>query len=75
MEIKYDQGSEFISHEIRKNLIETEYRITAKPITLGNSTSNSILEPINQVLGKIVRTFNIIEIYVDEDDPWLDILS
>ena len=33
MEIMYDQGKEFICHEFRRTLIETEYRITAKPST------------------------------------------
>ena len=54
MEITYDQGSEFIGHDFRKFRIEMEYGITAKPITLVNPTSNSILERIHQVLGNLV---------------------
>ena len=75
MEIMYDQGSEFIGHEFRKSIIETEYGITAKPNNSGNSTSNAILEQIHQVLGNLVHTFNISETYFDKYDPWLDILS
>ena len=45
-EITYDQGSQFIVHELRKYLIETEYGITDKPSTSGNTTSNTILERI-----------------------------
>ena len=59
MEIMYDQGLEFIGHEFRKFLIEIEYRETAKPSTSGNPTSNATLEWICQVLGNLVRTFNI----------------
>ena len=59
MEITYDQGLEFIGHEFRKYLIEIEYGVTAKPSTLGNPTSNAILELIRQVLGNLVRTCNI----------------
>ena len=70
MEIMYSQGSEFIGHEFIKYLIETEYGITSKPITLGNSTSNAILERIHRVLENPVRNFNIIETYVDKDGPW-----
>ena len=74
MYITYDQGSEFIGHEYRKYLIEIEYRITSKPITLGNPTLNAILERIHQVLGKLVRTCNITQTYDDKYDPWLRIL-
>ena len=75
IEITYDQGSQFISHDSRKSLIETEYGMTSKPSTWGNPTSNAILEQIHQVLGNIVWEFNIKETYVDEDYPWLGILS
>ena len=43
MKIMYDQGSKFIDHELRKSLIEIEYGVTAKPITLVNLTPNAIL--------------------------------
>ena len=59
IEITYDQGNEFIGHEFRKSLIETEYGITAKPITLVNSMSNAVSESIHQVLGNLEGTFNI----------------
>ena len=44
IEITYDQRSEFICHKFRKPPIEIEYKITAKPITLGNPMSNALLE-------------------------------
>ena len=71
----YDQGSEFIDHYLRKPPIERECRITAKPSTSGNPTSNAILELINQVMGNLVQTLNITQTYVDEDDPWLGIMA
>ena len=37
--------------------------------------SNVILERIHQVIGNLVKTFNIKYTYVDEDDPWLGILA
>ena len=67
--------AQFISHDSRKSLIETEYGMTFKPSTWGNPTSNAILEQIHQVLWNIVWDFNIKETYVDEDYPWLGILS
>ena len=75
IEITYEQGKEFMVHEFRKSLIETEYRITAKPSTSGNSMSNAIFEWIHQVLGNLVRTFNIQQTCVDENDLWTGILA
>ena len=38
--------------------------------------SNAVLERIHQVLGNLVRTFNIsTQTYIDEDYPWTDILA
>ena len=52
-----------------------KYGINAKTITLGNSMSNAILERIYQVIGNLVRTFNIYQTYNDEDYPWTGILA
>ena len=65
IEIVYDQGSEFISSECIKFLIEIKYSIPSKPSTLENPTFSAILEWIHQVLGNPVQTFNITQIYVD----------
>ena len=38
--------------------------------------SNVVLERIHQVLGNLVRTFNIsTQTYVDKNDPWTVILA
>ena len=37
--------------------------------------SNEIVVRIQQVLGNLVWTYNITQIYVDKDEPWLGILS
>ena len=75
IEIMYDQGSEFIGHELRKSLIEDKNGITTKPSTLGNPMSNALLEGIHQVLGNLVRNFNISQTYIDKNDPWTGILA
>ena len=36
---------------------------------------NATLERIRQVLGNLVRTFNIQQTYVDKNDPWAVILA
>ena len=76
IKITYDQGKKFIGHEFRKPLIKIEYGITAKIRTLENPIPNIVLEMIHQILGKLVRTFNIsTQTYIDGDDLWTDILS
>ena len=55
----HDQVKESIGNEFRKSLIGTYYGINVKPRTLVNPMSNAILEQIHQVLGNLVRTFNI----------------
>ena len=52
-----------------------EYGITAKPSTLGNPTSNVILEWIHQVLVNLARACSINQTYIDEYGPWLGILA
>ena len=42
---------------------------------MGDPTSNAILEQIHQVIGNLVRNFNIKETYVDKDDPLSGILA
>ena len=37
--------------------------------------SNAILEQIHKSLGNLLQDCNIIQIYVDEDDPWSGILA
>ena len=47
----------------------------AKPRSLGNTTSNAKLKTIYLVLGNIIWRYNIQDCYVDEDYPWMFILS
>ena len=75
MEITHGRGSEFIGHELINSLLREEYRITDKPITLGNTMYNAILEWIHQFLGNLVHNYNITQTHVDEDDPCLGILA
>ena len=40
-----------------------------------NPQANSILEIIHQVISNFVRTFDLQNNYLDEDDPWSGILA
>ena len=72
--ITFDQGSEFIGHEFQ-NMIKHDYGIKAKPITTRNPQANAMIERVHQTIGNIIRTFELQENYLDEEDPWRGILS
>ena len=73
-EVVYDRGSEFIGHEF-KTMMEEEYGLKTKPITVRNPQANAIIERVHQTMGNLIRTFELEENYMDEDDPWIGILS
>jgi hypothetical protein len=72
--ITYDHGPEFIGSEFQ-DLIRKEYDIETKPSSKRNPQSNAILERIHQTIGNMVRTFEIENQQIDENDPWTGILS
>ena len=74
-EITYDHGSEFLGHKFKNSLIEEEYVILTKPATAGNPQANSFIERTHKVLANLIRTFEMDQKYVDEDNPWKGILS
>jgi len=72
--ITFDRGSEFIGHEF-KRMIKEDYGIKAKPITVRNPQANAIVERVHQTIGNMIKTFQLEDNYLDEDDPWAGILS
>ena len=56
-------------------LIKDEYSIKAVPISSKNPQANAILERVHQVLGNLIRTFELEELELDEDNPFTGILS
>ena len=50
-----------------------DYGIKKKPITTRNPQANVIVERIHQVIGNMVRAFELED--SEEDDPWKGILS
>ena len=75
VEITYDREGEFLGREFKNILIKNEYGIKTNPYSHGKPQSNTIIERINQVLGKLVHTYNPQETYVDDADPWMGILA
>ena len=73
-QITFDRGSEFIGKDFQQ-MIREDYGIKGKPITVRNPQANAIVERIHQVIGNIIRTFELEDNYLEEDDPWKGILS
>ena len=73
-QVTYDRGSKFIGTDFQ-TMIKQDYGIKRKPITVRNPQANAIVERVHQVIGNIIRTFELQENYLDKDDPWKGILS
>jgi hypothetical protein len=73
-EITYDRGNEFIGHDFKQNM-KNEYGLKCRACTAKNPQANSVLERIHQVLANMIRTFELEEVYMDEEDPWAGILA
>ena len=72
-QVTFDRGTEFIGIEFQKML--DDYGVKKKPITTRNPQANAIVERVHQTIGNIVRTFELQDNYLDEDDPWKGILA
>ena len=68
-----DRGNEFLAEFAQ--LIKDEYGIEKKLMTTQNPQANSILERIHQTIGNMIRTFEVHNNQLDEDDPWSGILA
>ena len=72
-QITYDKGTEFMA--AFAEMIEDDYGITKRPITKRNPQANAIIERIHQTIGNLIRTFQVQEQEVPENDPWSGILA
>jgi transposase InsO family protein len=72
-QMTYDRHGSFVGAEFQAML--NDYGIKRKPITVRNPQANAIVERVHQVIGNIIRTFELQTNYLDEDDPWKGILS
>jgi transposase InsO family protein len=72
IQVTFDNGSEFKSvfKEMCDNL-----GITCRPTTSYNPQGNSIIERIYQVMGNMLRAFELEERELDPDDTWNEFLQ
>jgi hypothetical protein len=52
-----------------------DYGVKKKTVTTRNPQANAIVVQVHQTIGNIIRTFELHENYLDEDDPWKGILA
>ena len=71
--ITYDQGSEFIGKDF-SDMVQNDYGIKVKAITVRNSQANAIVERIHQVIDNMIRTFELEDKDVDQD-VWKGIIA
>ena len=73
--ITLDRGSEFIGEDFR-DMCENDYGIKRKVISTQNPQANAIVERAHQMLGNLIRSFELQDNpYYDSDDPWSGILA
>jgi transposase InsO family protein len=72
-QIVYDKGPEFMAEFAR--MVTNDYGLKRRPISTRNPQANAILERVHQTIGNCIRTFQVAENYLDEDDPWSGILA
>ena len=71
--IQYDRGSEFLAEFAE--MVEDDYGIKRKPSTVRNPQSNAMIERIHQTIGNIIRSYEVSELELDEEDPFAGILA
>eukprot|EP00957_Ditylum_brightwellii_P125854 9593799-Ditylum_brightwellii.AAC.1 len=52
-----------------------EYWVKKRIITVRNPQVNSIIERIHQIIGNMIRSFEVHSTDIDDKDPWTGILS
>jgi hypothetical protein len=55
-------------------MIKEDYGVKTKPTTVSNPQANAIVEQVHQGIGNIIRTFELENNYLDDNDPWKGIL-
>eukprot|EP00957_Ditylum_brightwellii_P117941 8996079-Ditylum_brightwellii.AAC.1 len=51
-------------------MVVSDYGVKKKQITARNPQAKGIIERIHQTIGKMIRSFEVHSISVDEKDPW-----
>lgn len=66
--ITFDRANELHGHEF-EHMILHDYGIKCKSMTVRKPQANTIVEQIDQVIEKIIRTYNLESNYLNKDNP------
>ena len=66
-QIIMDRGTEFMAEF--SDMIQNEYGIKRKLISTQNPQANSVSERVHQVIGNMLRTFEVQKQELDQEDP------
>lgn len=71
-----DRGGEFVGHVFQETL-KNDYGIDLRLITTANPQANAVVERIHQVIGNMLRTMKLEEIYLPPPpfDPFAGVIS
>ena len=71
-----DRGGEFIGHVFRQTLHD-DYGIELRLITTANPQANAVVERIHQVIGNMLRTMSLEDMYLlpPPYDPFAGVIS
>jgi len=71
-----DRGGEFVGHVFQETL-KNDYGIDLRLITTANPQANAVVERIHQVIGNMLRTMKLEEIYLlpPPYDPFAGVIS
>ena len=71
--ITVDRGKELLAEF--KTMMANDYGISCSPISVRNPQANAIVERVHQTIGNIIRTYEIQEMDLDNENPWEGVLS
>ena len=68
-----DRGNEFLAEFT--TMVEKDYGLKINRITTRNPQANAILERVHQTIGNMIRTMQVQNMVLDDENPWDGVLS
>eukprot|EP00957_Ditylum_brightwellii_P036434 2758683-Ditylum_brightwellii.AAC.1 len=72
-QVVLDRGKKFMTEF--SEMILKDYGVKKKPIAVRNPQANCIIERMRQIIGNMIRSFEVHSTNIDEKYPWMGILS
>ena len=68
-----DRGNEFLAEFT--TMVEKDYGLKINRISTRNPQSSAILERVHQTIGNMIRTMQVQNLVLDDENPWDGVLS